>query len=162
MATWFYVAGFFAAYLLLVADAPRSETGPDQAGWFLFPMFVIWAGDTGAYFTGRAFGRHKLAPVVSPKKTWEGAAGGLVASVLGGLLCRAIFFTEMPISDVVIFAAPAAVLGQLGDLCESMIKRSTGVKDSGTILYGHGGILDRVDGLLFAVPWFFVARTFIV
>ncbi len=162
MTAWFYVAGCFAAYLLLVGDAPRDETGAHQAGWFLFPMFVVWAGDTGAYFTGRAFGRHKLAPVVSPKKTWEGAAGGLVSSVLGGLLCRAIFFTEMPILDVVVFSAPAAVLGQIGDLCESMIKRSTGVKDSGTILYGHGGILDRIDGLLFAVPWFFVARSFIL
>ncbi len=139
-------------------DGQRHAVAPHQAGWLLLPMFVIWAGDTGAYFAGRAFGRHKLAPRLSPKKTWEGAVGGACASVLGGWAAASLFFDGIPFWQVVVIALPAAVLGQVGDLSESLIKRSTGVKDSGRIIYGHGGVLDRVDGLIFAAPYFAIAR----
>lgn len=155
-----YSAALFGAYLALVrTDAPFA-VGTHQAGWLLFPMCVIFAGDTGAYFAGRAFGRHKLAPIVSPKKTWEGAAGGLVASVAGGLLAWSLLPLPETMTPawVLLFAVPGAVLGQVGDLAESLLKRSAGVKDSGWILYGHGGVLDRVDALLFAAPWFLAVR----
>lgn len=152
-----YCATLFGALLVpaISPDGPFT-VAPHQAGWFLFPMFVVWMGDTGAYFAGRAFGRHKLAPLVSPGKTWEGAAGGLAASIFGGFLCWFLLLDGAGLSawHVLLFAIPGAILGQIGDLCESLIKRATGFKDSGTILRGHGGMLDRVDGLLFAAPWF--------
>lgn len=156
-----YTATLFGSYLALIRTGSPMEIGPHQAGWLLFPMCVIFAGDTGAYFAGRAFGKHKLAPIVSPKKTWEGAVGGMVASVVGGFIA----WRFLPLPDglspvhVLLFSVPAAVLGQVGDLAESLLKRSAGVKDSGWILYGHGGVLDRVDALLFAAPWFLVVRT---
>ncbi len=155
-----YSAVLFGSLLLLAAETgdARMSPGPMQAGWVLMPMMVIWAGDTGAYFSGRAFGRHKLAPKLSPKKTWEGAAGGLLASIAGGFLAQAVLLPQLSIVHVLVIAAPAAILGQIGDLSESALKRSTGVKDSGWIIYGHGGILDRVDALLFAGPWFAICR----
>jgi phosphatidate cytidylyltransferase len=154
-----YVTVLFGGMLLITAapSAP-TEVAPGQGGWMLFPMLVIFAGDTGAYFTGRAFGRHKLAPVLSPKKTWEGAFGGAIASVGGGFLCQALLLPDLAAWQVIVLALPAAVLGQVGDLCESAMKRATGVKDSGRILYGHGGILDRVDGLIFAAPYIAVMK----
>lgn len=159
----FYCALLFGSLLGLVAT-PESPnvTAPDQAGWLLFPMFVFWAGDTGAYFAGRAFGKHKLAPKLSPKKTWEGAVGGTVASFGGGMLAQALMLQHLEVWHVVVLAVPGAILGQMGDLCESALKRATGVKDSGRILYGHGGVLDRVDALMFAGPWFLLCRTLIV
>ena len=154
-----YATVLFGGLLMIFADSEfATEVAPGQGGWVLFPMFVIWAGDTGAYFAGRTFGRHKLAPVLSPKKTWEGAVGGAVASIGGGFLCHVLLLPELATWQVVALAFPAAVLGQVGDLCESAMKRSTGVKDSGRILYGHGGILDRVDGLIFAAPYIAVAK----
>lgn len=160
LAGWAYATTLFGGLIMLVMAAPRTAVAPYQAGWLLLPMFVVWAGDTGAYFAGRAFGRTPLAPRVSPKKTREGAVGGVLASVAGGYLAWFV----LPLPDalsapmVLLFAIPGAILGQIGDLCESMIKRSTGVKDSGTIIYGHGGMLDRVDALIFAAPWFALVR----
>lgn len=140
-----YVALFMSFFALL-----RRDPGEEGRYWILMLLAVVWAGDTGAYFAGRFLGRHKLSPVVSPKKTWEGAVGGAVASVGAGFIVWAV--TPMAYHPVLILALalPAAVLAQLGDLCESLLKRSCGVKDSGVIVYGHGGILDRIDGLLFA------------
>ena len=150
-----YAALLFGGLIALFQqpDAPQT-TGGAQAGWFLFPMLVIWSGDTGAYFAGRRFGKRKLAPRLSPKKTWEGAIGGMLASVGGAFLARELFFPEMAAWACVVLAVPGAALGQVGDLAESLIKRSTGVKDSGKILYGHGGVLDRMDAMLFAAPYF--------
>jgi phosphatidate cytidylyltransferase len=160
LAAYAYTAVLFGALLMLVAGPDRGAVWQYQAGWLLFAMGVVFGGDTGAYFAGRAFGRHRLAPIVSPKKTIEGAVGGLLASIGVGYLMWALvpLPAAMTAWHVLVLAAPAAVLGQVGDLCESLIKRSVGVKDSGRILYGHGGMLDRVDALVFAAPWLFAMR----
>jgi phosphatidate cytidylyltransferase len=117
----------------------------------------VWPGDSLAYFAGRAFGKHKLAARVSPKKTWEGAAGGLVGSIAGTFIAQALFMPDLSALACVVIGAGAAIVEQIGDLCESLFKRSFGVKDSGALLPGHGGMLDRVDGLLFAGVWVYVA-----
>ncbi|MCB9506055.1 MAG: phosphatidate cytidylyltransferase [Myxococcales bacterium] len=155
-----YATPLFGA-LVLTAGATgdaRFSVAASQAGWVLYPMAVIWSGDTGAYFAGRAFGRHKLAPTLSPKKTWEGAIGGLLASTLGGLAFGEWLLPELGPVRAAIIAIPAAAIGQAGDLVESAIKRATGVKDSSALLYGHGGVLDRVDALVFAAPCFAIAK----
>lgn len=124
----------------------KRDSGP---GWVVLTLGTAWLGDTGGYFGGRFFGKNKLFPVVSPKKTVEGAVGSLAASVLwGGVLAHYGYLPEIPLSDALVLSAVGGVLGQAGDLAESMIKRSTGVKDSGAIVPGHGGILDRVDALI--------------
>jgi phosphatidate cytidylyltransferase len=115
---------------------------------------IIWAGDSAAYYGGRAFGRHPLAPRVSPKKTVEGAVSGLLASVVAGAAIGS-WRLGLPLPTIAIISALTAVAGQIGDLAESALKRSAGVKDSSSILPGHGGILDRLDSLLFAAPVFF-------
>lgn len=121
--------------------------------WAVTAMTVTWANDTLAYFAGRFFGRHKLAPTVSPKKTWEGFAGGMVGSILGLFIQTWVFFpgTLRPL-DCLVLGVAGGIAGPMGDLCESMLKRTYGVKDSGTIIPGHGGILDRLDALLFNAP----------
>lgn len=130
--------------------------------WVFLVLVITWFGDTGAYFAGRAFGKHKLFERVSPKKTWEGAAGGMVASVLGALLVKWIGLPGVAWHHAVILGVLADAIGIVGDLVESMLKRAYGVKDSGWIMPGHGGILDRVDALLFTAPaiWLY-ARLFI-
>ena len=137
---------------VLFSFVAKLKLQPDGALWIILLLSVVWAGDTGAYFAGRAFGRHKLHPKVSPKKTWEGALGGLVASLAAGALAAGWYLPAFPWIGLLVAVLPAAVLGQAGDLCESVLKRACGVKDSGRILPGHGGILDRVDALIFAAP----------
>lgn len=156
-----YCAFLFGALLAIVRGPDPLLHSPTQAGWLLWPMMIIWAGDTGAYFAGRAFGRHKLAPRLSPAKTVEGAVGGLFASIGGGFLGWYILPLPeaMQAWHVVLFALPGAIIGQVGDLAESLLKRSTGVKDSSRILSGHGGMLDRVDALIFAAPYFALVKT---
>ncbi len=142
--------GFGMAYFALPVAALSRLQRLDP--WVLFLLLaVVWVGDSAAYFVGRRWGRTKLAPVVSPNKTWEGA----VASVVGALLCGALWSVwrlgglSWP---VLIVAIAASVGGQVGDLVESMLKRGAGVKDSGTLLPGHGGMLDRMDAVMFAGP----------
>ncbi len=120
--------------------------------WIFFVLAVIFAGDSGAYYTGKKLGQRKLCPKVSPGKTMEGAVGGFIASVLVALLFGAIFSTDKSLLEIVLMGSILNIIGQLGDLGESFIKRSRGVKDSSHILPGHGGLLDRVDSLLFAFP----------
>jgi phosphatidate cytidylyltransferase len=150
------------------------------AFYLLYLLLVVWAGDIFAYFVGKAVGRHLMAPRVSPKKTWEGAAASLVASVIvgwllfghaerismallnAGLIQRpdGLYGAEIPgMGTVILLTIVLNLTAQLGDLVESLIKRGAGVKDSGAILPGHGGMLDRIDALLFAAPvlWFFAA-----
>jgi phosphatidate cytidylyltransferase len=120
---------------------------------------IIWVGDTFAYYGGRALGRHFLAPEVSPKKTVEGAVAGLLGSLIAGTI-GGVWFLGQPWLNLAGISALTAIAGQLGDLAESVLKRSVGVKDSSSILPGHGGILDRLDSLFFAAPvfyWFFKA-----
>jgi phosphatidate cytidylyltransferase len=121
-----------------------------------FALALNWAGDTTAYYSGRRFGRHKLAPVVSPKKSWEGAIASVLGSVIFGLLYLGHFMPQLSWWAVAGMAVIGNVAGQFGDLAESAMKRGAGIKDSGSILPGHGGMLDRVDSSLFAVPVIYV------
>lgn len=120
--------------------------------WVFLVLLIAMAGDTAAYFVGVSVGRRKLYPAISPNKSVEGALGGLAGSFAGALLARAWFFPELALYDCALLGVGLGVLGQLGDLFESMLKRSFGVKDSGTLIPGHGGILDRLDSLLFVFP----------
>jgi phosphatidate cytidylyltransferase len=149
-------AAFFG---ILYAFAPwrfatllRSES----KHWLFFGLALNWAGDTVAYYVGRGFGKHQLAPVVSPKKSWEGAAGSVLGSVVFGILYMGYFEPQVPLWHIAAIAIAGNIAGQLGDLAESAMKRGAGVKDSGHMLPGHGGMLDRVDSSLFAVPVIYV------
>jgi phosphatidate cytidylyltransferase len=124
--------------------------------WLMFAMLLSWAGDTAAFGAGRAFGRHKLAPQVSPGKTWEGAAGSVAGGMLAGGIYAHYLLPTVALAMVLALAAAGNIAGQLGDLCESALKRGVGVKDSGSSLPGHGGWLDRVDSTLFTVPVVYV------
>ena len=137
----FYVGGLLAALPLLHAGA--------GSGWVALVIVVTFGNDTGAYFAGRAFGRHKLAPAISPGKTVEGAVGGLAASLIVTFGARGLFMDALTIRDCLVVGVPAAIVGPVGDLVESLLKRSAGAKDSGRLLPGHGGMLDRIDALLF-------------
>jgi phosphatidate cytidylyltransferase len=139
-----YVGGGMVA-LALVRDF--DPTG----AWVLMTMALAWGSDTAAYFVGRKFGKTKLAPRISPKKTIEGSAGGLAASVVGALILS-FFLPGLGPVDAVALGILGGAAGQAGDLLMSVLKRSSGVKDSGGILPGHGGILDRVDALVFTAP----------
>jgi len=153
-------AGISASGLILVAF-PLSfairvhGAGTQGPALLLFAMVIIWVGDTAAYFVGRSIGRHPLAPRLSPKKTWEGT----FASFLGSLIVALIFarFMTVPLPHLLGMAAVGNVAGQVGDLLESAYKRSGGMKDSGSLLPGHGGVLDRIDALILAIPvvWYY-------
>lgn len=132
---------------------------PHGDRWLLVALFVVWGADTGAYFVGRRFGRRKLAPRVSPNKTLEGLAGGLLVGVGVGLLVA--LSTGIPASrlpGLALACVVAALFSVVGDLFESLLKRHAGVKDSGRLIPGHGGVLDRVDGVLAALPAFAVGK----
>jgi phosphatidate cytidylyltransferase len=157
------VAILGAAYPgVLLSMAVRLRQLPDGAAWLVLTLVVTWLNDTGAFFAGRAFGRHKLYARISPSKTWEGAAGGLAASVIGALLVKALgWLPQLPWWGSVIVGAGAAVLGPVGDLSESLLKRAYGAKDSSALLPGHGGVLDRVDALLFTAPFVLFCASFL-
>lgn len=131
----------------------RSDNG---AAWVFLVLAVVFSGDTAAFYVGRTWGRRKLCPNVSPGKTVEGAVGGVAGSVVAGSLVKLLALPELPWQESMIFFVAASVLGQAGDLFESILKRTSGVKDSGTLLPGHGGILDRIDALLFVAPLAFL------
>ncbi len=124
----------------------------DGGWWAVVALVITWGNDTMAYFAGRFLGRHKLYPAVSPNKTWEGFLGGIVGAVGFLFIQRAFFFDGLTVLDCVVLGVAGSVLGPLGDLVESMIKRAHEVKDSGRILPGHGGMLDRLDALIFNAP----------
>jgi phosphatidate cytidylyltransferase len=137
--------GFFMPHATLLRELP----GGDGWRWLLFTIGVVFGSDTGGYFAGRAYGRRKLLPQVSPNKTVEGALGAVVAAVLAGLLMQLLVHPPVALREVMILAVILSALAQFGDLCESALKRAFGAKDSGWIIPGHGGILDRLDSLLF-------------
>jgi len=154
-----YAAAPMALFVLLRAF-PGVESGImawEGAYLAMFPLVMTWLGDSAAYFTGKHLGRRKLIPSVSPKKTVEGALGGLLGSTLGAVAFAALFMgPESPVALPLLQAAglglAVGVVAPVGDLAESVMKREAGVKDSGTLLPGHGGILDRFDGIYFTVP----------
>lgn len=147
---------FLMGYLVLLRDQPQGFK------WILMMMLIVMSGDSAAYFVGSRFGKTKLYPEVSPKKSVEGSLGGLIGSAVGALLASFTFFPELAAIPAIIIALLAGFIGQVGDLFESMLKRSSGVKDSGSIFPGHGGILDRLDSILFAAPvtYYFALLTF--
>ena len=140
---------------LLGAHLVATRTGFSQtlsAHLLSFFFLVLLGSDTGAYYTGRALGKHKLAPAISPGKTWEGVAGGVVAALAMAALSHFWFFRELPLKWALPLALVMTVLGILGDLTESALKRGAGSKDAAKLLPGHGGVLDRLDSLLFNAP----------
>lgn len=141
----FYVGVGFYYFM-----ATREAT--DGLLYIVFALVVVWSTDSGAYFVGRKLGKHKLWPEISPKKTIEGFVGGIVIAVIAAVIFEWISGLEVKWTVLLIVTVIASVIGQLGDLVESAIKRHYGVKDSGNILPGHGGILDRFDSLLFVLP----------
>lgn len=149
-----YVMGFCYVGLLpaLTTKLLMLYEGPY---WFIVCLGVVFGGDVAAYFVGRKFGKTKMIPAISPNKSWAGAFGGLAASVLMGLiLAHFLLPTANPFS-LAVSCAVAGILAQSGDFYESLIKRTAGAKDSGSLLPGHGGFLDRFDGILFALPVFY-------
>ena len=152
-----YVAIPFSLFMVSNELIQTSEF-KHSADLVLMFFFTLWANDTGAYLSGRSFGKRKLFPKISPNKTWEGTIGGALLAVLLAYNCGA-YFTLLSRTEWVVMALIIVVFGSLGDLVESMLKRSYDIKDSGKILPGHGGILDRFDGLLIAAP---VVFSFIV
>lgn len=127
-----------------------------------FLLLVVWLGDSGAYYVGKQFGKHKLSPRISPKKTVEGLIGGISASIIAALVIHFTFFPAFPLVHAVIAGVILSVAGVIGDLAESMWKRSAAVKDSGKLLPGHGGFLDRFDSILFTAPILYCYWTLIV
>ena len=140
---------FLGGHIIALRTTFPNPMGRDLLFFFLL---VLMGSDTAAYYTGRALGRRKLAPAVSPGKTWEGAAGGMLASLLFAALAHFWFFRELPLRAALPLAATMNVLGVVGDLTESALKRGAGAKDAANILPGHGGLLDRLDSLLFNAP----------
>ena len=175
-------ASAFAFAYIALPMAMLVQLRQQWAGafWLLYLLLIVWAGDIFAYFVGRSVGRHLMAPRISPKKTWEGAAASLAASLVVGTLLftyalqissfllrvgliqrrDGLFGLEKPdLWPIILLTVVLNMAAQLGDLVESLIKRGAGVKDSGALLPGHGGMLDRIDALLFAAPvlWFYAA-----
>ncbi len=146
---------------LLLAPLTILKRRPDGAAWIFLILTITWFSDTGAYFAGRFLGKHKLYPQVSPAKTVEGAVGGLLSSVGAAALAKLWYLPALSWLDCLLLAIPAGALGQAGDLCESLLKRASGVKDSGNILPGHGGLLDRIDAVLFATPYVYVYAVYL-
>jgi phosphatidate cytidylyltransferase len=147
----FAVLGFIYIPFLLMHLVMLHQTTYGWQ-WLLVIMLIVMTNDSSAYYTGSAFGKHRLYPLVSPKKSIEGALGGLVGSICGTMLAKVTFFPQLPLADALITAVVIGILGQAGDLFESLLKRSFGVKDSGRIIPGHGGVLDRLDSIIFAAP----------
>lgn len=147
----FALLGFLYIPFLLMHLVQLRLT-PYGVEWLFVIMLIVMTNDTAAYYTGCKFGKHRLYPLVSPKKSIEGAIGGLVGSLCGTMLAKFTFFPQLGILDAILTALVIGMIGQAGDLFESLLKRSFGVKDSGTIIPGHGGVLDRLDSIIFAAP----------
>ena len=153
-------AGISASGFILVAfplsfAVPLHGTGAEGPALLLFAMVIIWVSDTAAYFVGRSIGKHALAPKLSPNKTWEGTVAGFLGSV--AVAFAFVPWVNVPLVHLLGMAAVGNIAGQVGDLLESGYKRSAGIKDSGSLLPGHGGVLDRIDALILAIPvvWYY-------
>lgn len=140
--------GWNLSHLVILRGFPSGQ-------WYiLFLCLIVWGGDSLAMYTGKIWGRHKMAPALSPGKTWEGALGGLIGNLLTAVVSAPILLPHLSFTQTLLLATGIAPIAQVSDLCESMLKRYAGVKDSGTLIPGHGGMLDRIDSLLFAAPMF--------
>ena len=150
-ARWAWMAGgiLYVGWLLGLLVTLRLGAGRD---WVFLALFATFGSDTAAYFTGKAIGRHKLAPQISPGKTWEGAIAGVIGGIVIGLLFTLDTPLQLPLTywQAILLGALISVFGQVGDLAESLLKRNAGVKDSGGLMPGHGGLLDRMDSVVFA------------
>ena len=155
------LVGFFYVGIFPAAAIGTLNFG-DNAIWLFGLLGVVFAGDTFAYLAGRLFGKRKLLESVSPKKTIEGSIGGLLGSAIAGAVLAYFFVPEIPVYQLVLTGLVSGAFGQVGDLFESLLKRLADVKDSGAIMPGHGGFLDRVDGVLFAAPIYDVLVRFLV
>lgn len=150
-----YVALFLSYFILI-------RSGADGKKWVFFTLLLVWFTDSGAYAVGKVFGKNKLCPVISPNKTIEGCLGGLTASLIAAFTAKAFFLNDLHVTHCISLALGIGVIGQLGDLCESTFKRANDLKNSGNLLPGHGGMLDRIDSLLFAVPFVYYYKILIL
>lgn len=160
---------FYPAFLVALLGAIRHF--PAGAWWIVLLLLVVWCGDTAAYYVGRSWGRHPMAPRISPKKTWEGAIASVVASTAVAAVFVALVWNgarwdpgtiQVPVWVGALLGLALNIAAQVGDLAESVYKRGSGVKDSGGLLPGHGGVLDRIDALLLATPvlWYYLVLRF--
>lgn len=155
--------GFGLLYVpLLLTPLALLKRLPNGSDWLFLVFTITFLSDTGAYFAGRFLGRTKLYPAVSPGKTWAGAVGGLAAAFAAAVVAKYGYMNQLSWIDVTALSIPGSALGQIGDLVESLIKRSYGVKDSGKMIPGHGGLLDRVDALLFVSSYVFIYATLLM
>ncbi len=139
--------------LIYIAAFPTYATTKIYSPWYLLSFFIlVWVNDTGAYLTGISIGKHKLFERISPKKTWEGSFGGLILSIATGMVLWQLRLNSWNLTDWLVISILVVIFGNLGDLTESALKRNLGLKDSGGMLPGHGGLLDRFDGVLFSAP----------
>ena len=151
-----YIPVLFS-YLILIRDGEQME----GAKWIILTLAIVFAGDVGALYTGTFLGKHKLNPAVSPKKTIEGSLGGIVVNIIIGVCFKALLLPELPWGISFLFFISLGIMGQMGDLFESGLKRVAKIKDSGGIFPGHGGILDRADATLFAAPVAYLFKTYL-
>ncbi len=142
----FYIS-FLLSHVSLIRNMAEGKV------WVLFLIATVWAGDISAFLGGSLFGKHKLYPKISPNKTYEGLAGAIGGSILAALIYALLFIPKLDVGPCILLAIGVAILGQMGDFSESMLKRSAQVKDSGSLIPGHGGMLDRVDSFLFSAPF---------
>jgi phosphatidate cytidylyltransferase len=150
--------GLTLGYMVALRSVP-GETGPDL---MLLAVVCVTFSDTGAFYVGSSVGRHRMAPRLSPKKSWEGAIGGLAAAVGGGLLAHFWFFQSLSLFHAIVLGLLLGSAAILGDLAESMVKRATGAKDSSRLLPGHGGLMDRLDSMMFASPALYYYYRFVL
>ena len=147
---------FMLSYFIFIR---RAENG---VLWIFFILILAFFGDIAAFYVGKTMGKRKLIPLVSPGKTVEGTVGLVVGSIVGCILFKVLFFPSLLWVHAVVLGFVGSIIGQLGDLCESVIKRVSGVKDSGAILMGHGGLLDRLDCLIFIVPFVYYYKVYFI
>ncbi|MBN1299995.1 MAG: phosphatidate cytidylyltransferase [Melioribacteraceae bacterium] len=159
----FYVS-FFAGSIIGIREYYSYNAFLyDQGGYIIIALFItIWVCDSAAYFLGTAFGKHKLFPRVSPNKSWEGAAAGFIFSIITMMALQSLLTDFITVADAIIIGTIVGIFGQLGDLVESILKRDSGVKDSSSIIPGHGGIMDRFDSLLYCSPMVYLYLSFVI
>jgi phosphatidate cytidylyltransferase len=158
-----YVALFFS-FLILIREFPLKSGLDYQVGglWIIFLFLCTWLSDILSYFVGTPFGKHKILPQVSPNKSWEGSFGGIAGALLAAFISKSIFLKELPLFHLLSLAILISVFGQIGDFVESSFKRQVNLKDSSSIIPGHGGILDRFDSLLFSAPLVYFYLRFVL